>query len=160
MAGTNITIEVDDAELKRGIAELLAKIADPRGALEEIGEVLVQSTKRRFASETDPQGNRWAENRPVTKARKKNPKILTEEGYLGDLITWQLEGSKGVAVGSNLAYAAVQQFGAKRGAFGRTKRNAPIPWGNIPARPFLGLSDEDGERVLEILRDYLGQAGP
>lgn len=160
MAGTHITIEVQDQALRQAIGALLAQIADPRPALEEIGEVLTASTKRRFASETDPEGNRWAPNSEVTLARKRGAKILTEGGYLGDLITWQMADPKAVAVGSNQVYAAVQQFGAKQGAFGRTKRNAPIPWGDIPARPFLGLSEEDGERVLEILRDYLGQAVP
>lgn len=161
MSGAHVTIEVDDLELRRGIAKLLARIADPRPALEEIGEVLVPSTKQRFAVEKDPQGNPWAPNSPVTRARKTTPKVLTEEGYLGDTIAWQLEGAKGVAVGTNLVYGATHQFGMPRGYAGRTKRGAPIPWGDIPARPFLGVSDEDGERILEILRDYLGQAaGP
>lgn len=182
MAGTHITIEVDDRALRQAIGELLAQIADPRPALEEIGEVLTQSTKRRFATETDPEGNRWAENSDVTLLRhlergkgvytKKGnlsakgarriggKKILTDSGDLGDLITWQMAGPKALAVGSDRFYAAVQQFGAAKGAFGKTTRNAPIPWGDIPPRPFLGLSDEDGERVVEILRDYLGQAVP
>lgn len=155
MAGTYITIEIDDRKLRAAIGELLERIADPRPALEEIGEVLVASTKRRFGSETDPQGNRWAPNSQVTLARKRNPKILTEEGFLGDTIHAQLQGKRAVAVGSNLVYAATHQFGARQGAFGSTARGAPIPWGEIPPRPFLGLSDEDGERVLEILRDHL-----
>ncbi len=38
-----------------------------------------------------------------------------------------------VEVGSNLEYAAVHQFGYK----------------NIPARPYLGVSESDGRRVLQ-----------
>ena len=37
----------------------------------------------------------------------------------------------------------------------RTRRGAPIPWGNIPARPYLGLSADDETEVVRILRDYL-----
>jgi len=32
---------------------------------------------------------------------------------------------------------------------------APIPWGNVPARPFLGLSSDDQRDVLEIMREAL-----
>lgn len=58
-------------------------------------------------------------------------------------------------VGSSAEYAATQQFGAKQGAFGRDKRNHPLPWGDIPARPFLGVSDEDASEILSVVSDYL-----
>jgi phage gpG-like protein len=59
-----------------------------------------------------------------------------------------------------MEYAAVQQFGAVAGALGRNKRGSPIPWGNIPARPFLGVSAQDKVEVLEILQEaLLGAAG-
>jgi phage gpG-like protein len=51
-------------------------------------------------------------------------------------------------------------FGARQGAFGRTRRNGPIPWGNIPARPFLPIS-ENGEMNAfdkEEIRDILTNA--
>jgi len=54
--------------------------------------------------------------------------------------------------------AATQQFGAAKGAFGRTKFNGPIPWGNIPARPFLGISEEDESNLVDMLREYLEEA--
>lgn len=61
----------------------------------------------------------------------------------------------GVEVGTALEYATTQQFGAKQGSLGRTRRGAPIPWGDIPPRPFLGLSPKDRDNVLAILRKYL-----
>jgi phage gpG-like protein len=57
-----------------------------------------------------------------------------------------------------MIYAAVQQFGAAKGAFGRTSRGAPIPWGNIPARPFLGISAEDEPLMLEIVAEWFQAA--
>jgi len=60
-------------------------------------------------------------------------------------------------VGSVLEYAAVQQFGAKKGAFGRTRRGAPIPWGDIPPRPFLGLSDADRRSILDLIAEHLDE---
>jgi phage gpG-like protein len=61
-----------------------------------------------------------------------------------------------VEVGSSLEYAAVQQLGARRGQFGRTRRGAPIPWGDIPARPYLGISQADSSAILDIISQYLG----
>ncbi len=37
------------------------------------------------------------------------------------------------------------------------KRGAPIPWGDIPARPFLGLSDDEAD-VRDIVARYLVDA--
>lgn len=158
MAGANlpITVTIDDREVRAALERLAQRAGHLAPALTEIGEVLVQSTQARFASESGPDGQRWAENSPVTRARKRNRHILTEGGYLGDLIHPQLlDGGRGLAVGSGRKYAAVQQFGQPKGASGTTRRGAPIPWGDISPRPFLGLSDDDRERVLEILRDYL-----
>jgi phage gpG-like protein len=66
--------------------------------------------------------------------------------------------ARSVRVGSPMIHAATMQFGAAQGAFGRTSRGGPIPWGNIPARPFLGLSQTDRAGVLEIIAEYLAGA--
>lgn len=151
MAGTRETfsITVDDAELRRYLAQLLDRLDQPAAALREIGEVLTASTQQRFATQTDPAGQPWAPNTPATLARKRTLRILTEHGFLGDTIRYQLAADgRSVAVGSGLVYAAMQQFGG-------TKSMWPHLWGDIPPRPFLGLSEADRVSVLEILRDYL-----
>lgn len=58
-------------------------------------------------------------------------------------------------MGSNLIYAAVQQFGAGKGQFGNMANGSPIPWGNIPARPFLGISPEDETNILALIADFI-----
>lgn len=147
--GFQATIQIEDAEVRRKLDELIARGGDLSPALLEIGEVLTNSTKERFQTETDPSGRRWEENSAVTAERKTNPKILTESGLLGGQIAPQLiDGGNAVAVGSNRIYAAMMQFGG-------TKSQWPHLWGDIPGRPFLGFSSEDRDRVLEILRDYL-----
>jgi len=65
-----------------------------------------------------------------------------------------------VRIGSPMIYAGVRQYGAKRGEFGmgvfKTRNGVfPIPWGDIPARPFLGFSDTDQAAILETMRAYL-----
>ncbi len=58
-------------------------------------------------------------------------------------------------IGSSRIYSRVQQFGAAQGAFGKTKRGAPIPWGPIPARPYLGFSAHDKWTIADIVRKHL-----
>ncbi len=58
-------------------------------------------------------------------------------------------------IGSPSIYAGTHQFGAAKGAFGSTSKGAPIPWGDIPARPFLGLSDADEADIRDLI-DALG----
>ncbi len=53
-----------------------------------------------------------------------------------------------MAIGTDAKYGAVQQLGAKRSDY-------PHLWGDIPARPYLGLSEEDREEALETLARHL-----
>ena len=55
-------------------------------------------------------------------------------------------------------YAGTHQFGAKKGQYGSTSRGQPIPWGDIPAREFLGLSDDDESEIVDIVSGYLAGA--
>jgi phage gpG-like protein len=178
-----IQVEIDDRELRAALGELLRRVQDPTPALRDIGEYLVASTRRRFAAGRAPDGTPWAPNSPVTvmqylarfdssfrrrgggltkagaaRAAAKRP-LIGETRRLSSEIAYRLIPG-GVAVGSSLEYAAVQQFGARRGEFGRTRRGAPIPWGDIPARPFLGVSRVDRVAILDILAGYLDEGRP
>jgi phage virion morphogenesis protein len=167
MAGANITIEVDDRALRAGIRELAARIADPAAALRDIGEHLLRTTDERYRREQAPDGSPWAPLAETTLARRVNAKgqlrskgkILRDSGVLQDTIRYQLaEDGRAVAVGTDRVYGAAQQFGMPQGYAGKTKRGGPIPWGDIPARPFLGLEEADGEAILAILGRHLAKS--
>lgn len=49
-------------------------------------------------------------------------------------------------IGSNLPYAAIHQKGGKAG------RNKKV---EIPARPYLKLSDDDFEEILDVTEKFL-----
>lgn len=175
-----IRIEIDDRAVIGALSELVRRVADPRPALADIGEYLVASTRRRFGEGRSPDGTPWAPNSPVTimrylsrfgGTRRRRGGGLTKKGAsmaaakkpligetrrLSSEVAYQLIPS-GVEVGSSLVYAAVQQLGARKGEFGRTRRGAPIPWGDIPPRPFLGVSEADRAAILAILAGYLGE---
>lgn len=157
MAGARITLTLDDAALVRQLGDLIGALTNPEPALRSIGEELVRTTQERFdpGQKRAPDGTPWARNSPVTIARKGRDNPLYERGNLQNTIRYQVLGTRGVEVGTNLVYGAAHQFGMVKGYAGRTRRGAPIPWGNIPARPYLGLSADDETEVVRILRDYL-----
>jgi phage virion morphogenesis protein len=153
MAGTRqpITVEIDDREVRERLQRLIQRVGAPREAMAEIGEALLNSTRERFSRQSDPEGNPWEPNSEVTLERKApQTKVLAGlTGLLRENIAYQLtDGGRAVEVGSGKKYAAMQQFGG-------TKAQWPWLWGDIPARPFLGLSREDRAEVLEILGRYL-----
>lgn len=161
MAGTRLAIDIDDAELRATLSALTAAVADPAPALREIGEHLLRTTRARFGQgeKRAPDGTPWARNSATTIARKGRDNPLYQSGLLQGTLRWQLTGGgRAVEVGSNRIYAAVQQFGQPKGASGRTRRGGPIPWGDIPPRPFLGVSEDDREAITDILGDYFARA--
>lgn len=170
-------IDIDDRELRAALGALSRRAGDLRPALKLIGETLAESTKRRFATSTAPDGSKWKDNTELTRERYtdrfktsrtktgkrsaagrrrsagKKP-LIGESRQLSTTIAYQVRGGV-LYVGSPMEYAATQQFGANQGQFGRSRRGGPIPWGNIPARPFLGISDDDRREIIAILRESL-----
>lgn len=162
------SIEIKQDEITVALARVSAFLSDMTPAMEYIGDILVKSTKQRFPEGVSPDGARWAAKSPVTLAaygaRKSNRiDVRPLFGPSGDLSSqiFAEAGPDSVMWGSPMVYAATMQFGAAQGAFGRTARNGPIPWGNIPARPFLGISAEDETNILGALAMWIeGAADP
>lgn len=166
-----ITVTVNDRQVLDTLNQLMSRAKNLRPAFAEIGEDLLDTTKRRFSSATSPDGEAWDRNSDVTVARFlglkssnfKKDGSLSKRGLanssakkpltgktksLQRTINYQLIGATGVAVGSPMVYAAMQQFGG-------TKSQFPHLWGDIPARPFLGISTADKQNILDIIGSYL-----
>lgn len=88
----------------------------------------------------------------VAVVTSKKP-LIGETGSLASQIFKRFDSSGALLIGSTREYAAVQQFGARKNQFGKA------PWGDIPARPFLGISNSDESTILDLislsLTDYL-----
>lgn len=138
----------DDTEVVRAFQRLQRAVGDISPALKEIGEDLVESTKQRFSSGVGPDGEQWKDNSQVTIERKGRNKPLIDEGTLMAEIHKQLIGTDTLEVGSPMKYAAMQQFGGSKSEF-------PFLWGDIPERPFLGVSDDDEAKILRTVDEYL-----
>jgi phage virion morphogenesis protein len=124
----------------------------------EIGEHLVASTQMRFKEETAPDGTRWPQS---IRAREEGGQTLSDTRRLRNSITCAARPDR-VEVGTNDKRAPVHQFGATI----RAKRAKALKFQvggrfavkkvvRIPARPFLGISDDDREAITEIIRERL-----
>lgn len=169
-----IELEIKDGEVIGALNRLVAGLEDATPAMREIAEFLVQSTKDRFGTGASPDGVTWAPKSETTKAAYRRRGEKVDERPLfgpGSDLSRQIfarADRNSVEWGSTRIYAGTMQFGAAQGQFGafmgKDKRGRDhfhhIPWGNIPARPFLGISQDDREGILEIVGDYLeGLAG-
>jgi phage virion morphogenesis protein len=140
---------IDTTQVLKAFQNLVDNVDNPSPALREIGEVLVQSTKQRFVSKTDPDGTAWKDNSAITIANKgRNEPLIGESGELGEQIHYNLVGSGELEVGSSMEYAAMQHFGGLKSDF-------PHLWGDIPARRIVGISSSDEKQIIDIVGDHI-----
>lgn len=143
-----IDVKIDDAKIKKALQDLQQATGDLSPAFRDIGEQLVEATKQRFSSGTAPDGQKWADNSQVTIERKGRNKPLVDSGALMAEINYQIIGNNTLEIGSPMEYAAMQQFGGTKNEFSHL-------WGDIPARPFLGISSDDEAEILNIIEKHL-----
>lgn len=124
-------------------------------ALNAIGAYLQAQAQARFETETGPDGRRWhaLSRRTIQRGIRASDvgrdgrlnargarrismrKILTDTGRLKSSISYRLNGTSSVSVGSDLVYANIHQFGGS----------------HIPARPFLGLAAGDEQHIRDLV---------
>ena len=130
------------------LLRLEANLENPSDFLDVVGSILTTSATDRFDTSTAPQGFTWANLAPLTRARKAKENrgyvdkpLMTNDANLAQSITWQLLNSSSVVVGSSQQYAKYHQS---------EKPRKKIPW-----RPFLGVSTDDRESILDALNEFL-----
>ena len=167
--GIQLQVSVNDREVRQAFTRLMTRVLDRRPALDAIGASLQSSTRHRFETKTDPEGNPWT---PLKESTRRQYERIGAQGSLlmrtfpsrrgasrgslsyrlFDSITHKAT-NDAVAVGSNARFgefsrAAIHQLGGKPGM-------APAA---IPARPFLGISADDQREIGLILMRHLGGA--
>lgn len=160
MAGVSFKTEIDDGRVKRALQRIMRNMGTTTAAMKDAGEHMQRAVAERFRQEHDPEGQPWAPLSPFTLANKRNNKILTERGGPGLRGSIHYRAGEGVLEqGTNKIYGAVHQFGAtikpktgKSLAIGDPEGEfALVGSVTIPARPYLGVSDADRERIKEIV---------
>jgi len=126
-----IQIDVDNREVLDVLGKLAQRAGNLSPALKEIGGDMLASTHRRFATGAGPDGARWASNSQTTilnyLGSKDRPAGVFDKRY-GKLTP---KTGAGVAMGKR------------------------APWGDIPAREFLGVSAQDARDILNTIEAYL-----
>jgi phage virion morphogenesis protein len=128
---------------------------DANVMLTGIGRMIQEQTRRRITSEKrGPDGKGWKANRAGTST-------LYRSGALARSIDMLVNGNS-VIVGSGLVYAGIHQFGGTIHA--KTKKVLMFRIGNqwvsrksvtIPARPYLGLSSENREDIVDQVSRFI-----
>jgi phage virion morphogenesis protein len=117
---------------------------DRADLFDQIGAVLESSTRERIgATKRGPLGEVWPAWSPAYAAtRRPGHSLLVGEQSLLDSIQSYATADQ-ARVGSDMIYAAIQHFGADDD-------------GGIPARPYLGISDQDEADIRDLLTGVLG----
>lgn len=163
-----ISLEVKGDDPALAFAELDRRLTDLSPIMAQIAEFLLETTLARFQQGVAPDGSPWAPKSPSTiaayQARKQafsyRPLIGATRSLSSAANFATASGQDWARISSRAIQSAVMQLGAKKGAFGANKAGRPIPWGDIPARPFLGTSAEDQAGLVAILEQMLGAPLP
>jgi phage virion morphogenesis protein len=154
MPSLSVRLDADDlARLNRRLSKLLHDTLDLEPVWREAAEYMKQSTQNRILrTKTAPDGERWAALSDVTIELKGHDSQLFESGEMAGSVDVLDVSNDGFMITTDAPYASYMHKGVKRvkGAF-RSKRPAP----QIPARPFMGFSDENVRRISKMVRDYL-----
>lgn len=139
------------------VERALGKLDPLNGAqlLEGLARMVQEQTRHRIRSQkTAPDGARWKPNREGTST-------LYRSGALARSIDYAVTGDSAI-IGSGLIYAGVHQNGAtitpkkaKRLVFRLGNRTVFARSVTIPARPFLGVSAENGRDLLDATARFL-----
>lgn len=158
------------------LKQLKEKTKDMSPVMKKIAGAMRTKVRMNFRNQEDPEGNPWKKSK---RAERDGGMTLSDEGELKSSIGISYSGTH-AAAGTDKKYARVMHFGAARGALGthrvtqRVKafsrirrgreeqvraysreRNILSPWGNIPSRKFIGMTVEDKEKYLRMIREHL-----
>ena len=151
------TITLDATQVSHALNQLSQRVINMQPAMVDVGKTIALLIDQAFINTDDPYGNPWAALSPVTIAKRRNSssKPLNDTGRLKASITSNASQHE-VTVGTNTIYAPTHQFGANQGEY------APhVPWGDVPARPFLptdGLPALWQQDILDVIRHHLESA--
>lgn len=163
MSSIHVKVDGDTKRLMKRL-QLMGSV-DIKGINKSIAEGIRTSTVERFRTEKDPEGKKW---KTSVRAREEGGKTLTKSSKLKTSIR-STASTAGFAVGTNDIRAATLQFGDERTIKPRRKPvlrfrvngrwiSAKQVHVKIPARPFLGLSEDDEKEIRKALEQALEES--
>lgn len=168
-----ITIEFSQVELQARLGDILGRLRDGRPAWERIGELLRNSIRENFLAGGRPEA--WP---PSRRALAQRGQTLLDTGLLYNSFT-PVAQPNGVAVGTNVVYAAAHNFGLNKVVSQQVRPHlrrivqafgTPLAGGmaevkvggftrqahlRLPARPFMMIQNDDWLDFQDVLSAYL-----
>ena len=148
MSDKPIEIKIDNKEVNEKLLDLATRGENLRPLMKNIAGIFASATEENFKNEGRP--DKWTELSEATKKQRTKQKkwpgqILQVSGQLASSISTQYDDESAV-IGSNLDYAAIHQLGGQAG------KNKKV---EIPARPYLKLTDDDFNEILDATKNFL-----
>lgn len=157
----SLTVVISDLGTLAAVEKRLQRLSamDLRALLEGIGAEVESQTRRRISEEKRaPDGTEWPEwsfkyaakkhgpfknhdKHPEARRESQGHSLLELTGHMLDSIQYEVDRDE-VRIGSNMVYAAHQQFGGD----------------GIPAREFLGLSTENERDIESLVNNFIEEA--
>ncbi len=149
MADELLSIMVSNEGVVDALNALSQRMGNLSPVMRDIGQGLEREIRKRFASESDPNGAAWHPLAASTKLNRAKTGaqggILEHSGTMLELLGWQAS-DKSVQVGFTQPYAVHHEFGTRK----MPRRGMLFGDQNTGE---LGASDE--ALVLDLLADYL-----
>ncbi|WP_296280563.1 phage virion morphogenesis protein [Pseudoxanthomonas sp.] len=155
-----LIIAVDDAQVQRWFGKLIERGLSLAPLMADVGELLLESTQGRFDTGTGPDGIAWV---PLADGSGRTP--LSDTRRMRDDIS-PSSGADWVELSAHARQARWHQEGTKPYTIKPKDKKAltwpggPGPRGKVnhpglPARPFMGLSQADGEGIDRLAIAWL-----
>lgn len=186
MSGARVEVRLEDAAVQAAFRRLMALSTDQTPLMRRIGAQLRQHVDERFEEGKGPGRLPWQKSRG---AEDEGGQTLIDTARLRQSITFRA-GPSFAEIGTNVIYGPIHQFGGTikaktakglvfrvggkrvggrigKGGFRVGSRIEGGSWRRvqqvtIPARPFLGIDDQDRAEISAIVAEQLARmtAGP
>lgn len=169
-------VEIDDARLYEVLARSVERCENKQQALKAVGAIVRESIRTNFREGGRPEKWEASKRGEADSVPGKRIGTLRDTNRLMNSFTIKAD-QNSVVVGTIVVYAPTHQYGAKKFSFGTVVAKVPahyrtikgkfkiqvkaherkmkLPWGDIPARPFMHIQTDDIRDIEEILAAHI-----
>ena len=169
-------VQVDSTRLREVLAASIERCENKQQALRAVGAIVREAIRTNFREGGRPK--KWDPSKRGTADSIPGKRVgtLRDTNRLMNSFTIKAD-QNSVVVGTNVEYAATHQYGAKKFSFGTVVASVPahyrtfrgrfkikvrahnrkmrLPWGDIPARPFMHIMTDDIRDIEEIMAAHI-----
>lgn len=145
-----VQVGLDEAS-KAALRRAINGLTQTRPLMRSVASLAESSAVNRFRSQVGPDGKPW---KPSIRAQLENKDTLRKSGVLLASHSSSATDTEAV-VSNNRVYAGIHQFGGTIRQFLASGSVREIP---MPARPFIGIDDDDRLEITRLVADFVSQA--